>query len=61
MFIHSCTVCAKRQLIFPSQIAGVAGAPGGLLSFSFTCWCGAEQTALRGSSSRTDDRKLVAA
>lgn len=53
MFTHSCTACEKRQLIFPSQIVGVAGTPEGQLSFSFTCWCGAEQTHV--------DRPAVAA
>ena len=28
---------------------------------AFTCWCGAEQTALRGSSAGSTERKLVAA
>ncbi|WP_181407507.1 hypothetical protein [Nocardioides sambongensis] len=47
MFIHSCSSCEKRQLIFPSQIEGVAGSDS-TLSFSFTCWCGAPQTHLTG-------------
>ncbi|WP_162602456.1 hypothetical protein [Nocardioides daejeonensis] len=39
MFVHHCSSCDKSQLIFPSQVRGVAD-NGGL---AFTCWCGAEQ------------------
>jgi len=60
MFTHDCSACDRRQLIFPSMIEGVTRAEDGT-EVSFTCWCGAPQSALRGSSSRTDDRKLVAA
>lgn len=45
MFVHHCTSCAKRQLIFPSQVTAVAGADRGV-RMTFTCWCGAEQTAV---------------
>lgn len=40
MFVHHCTSCEKSQLIFPSQMKGVADDSSGLV---FTCWCGAEQ------------------
>ncbi len=44
MFVHTCTACAKRQLIFPSQFTGVSGQPGAVVA-TFTCWCGAEQSS----------------
>ncbi len=44
MFVHTCTACAKRQLIFPTQFTGVSGERGAVVA-TFTCWCGAEQSA----------------
>ena len=44
MFTHVCTACAKRQLIFPSQVTAVAESEQGPV-VTFTCWCGAEQSA----------------
>ena len=45
MFTHTCTACARTQLIFDSLVTGVAGTPDGVV-LTFECWCGAEQTAL---------------
>ena len=45
MFTHQCTACEKRQLIFFSQVKRVAGTDAGPAA-TFTCWCGAEQTAV---------------
>ncbi|WP_182525467.1 hypothetical protein [Nocardioides dongkuii] len=50
MFTHTCTACAQRQLIFLSQVSAVADSPRGPLA-TFTCWCGAEQTALMSLTS----------
>lgn len=47
MFLHHCTACDQRQLIFPSQISGVAEV-GGRSGFAFTCWCGEPQVWLTG-------------
>ena len=44
MFVHECTACQKRQLIFPSLFLRVDGEPGRAV-VTFECWCGAEQTA----------------
>ncbi len=44
MFLHLCSACHRRQLIFPSQVTAVAAGAGGPVA-SFTCWCGAEQSA----------------
>ncbi len=44
MLTHVCTACAKRQLIFPSQVTAVADSGQGPV-VTFTCWCGAEQSA----------------
>ncbi|GAB2632007.1 hypothetical protein GCM10027270_20280 [Nocardioides ginkgobilobae] len=60
MFTHDCSACDRRQLIFPSMIEGVTRTEDGT-QVSFTCWCGAPQTSLRGSASRAGDRTLVAA
>ncbi|MBD8870903.1 hypothetical protein [Nocardioides donggukensis] len=45
MFVHQCTACQKRQLIFMSQVTGMATVDGGL-AVAFTCWCGSEQASL---------------
>ena len=54
MFVHHCTACAKRQLIFPSQIRTVSAGPDGFL-MGFICWCGA------GQVHEVADRAAVAA
>ncbi|GAB2871191.1 hypothetical protein [Nocardioides pacificus] len=43
MFVHVCTACQKRQLIFPSQFTGAFEGGQGGVEVTFTCWCGAEQ------------------
>lgn len=48
MFVNECTACHRRQLIFPSQVTATAPTAGGLL-VTYTCWCGAEQTARMSS------------
>ena len=58
MFDNECTVCGKRQLIFPSQIAAITNTDGGIV-VSYTCWCGADQAWVTGRA-RTS-RSLVAA
>ena len=60
MFDHKCTACAKRQLIFPSQITGLVNTEHGIV-LSFTCWCGTEQTMLTGKSSTTASKVVLAA
>lgn len=62
MFTHTCTVCEKRQLIFPSQITAVTGSDQGPVA-TFTCWCGAEQTAPYGvaPAAEKSDRKVALA
>ena len=49
MFVHHCTACEKDQLIFPSQFTGVAREAAGTVA-TFTCWCGADQTHVLGST-----------
>lgn len=46
MFVHECTACEKRQLIFASQVTGVVD---GGTAIAFTCWCGAEQVTRLGA------------
>lgn len=63
MFLNTCTECANRQLIFPSQITSMVNSKDGIV-VDFTCWCGAEQTLLTGSRARrtsTTPREPVAA
>ena len=60
MFDRHCSACDRTQLIFPSQIQGVANTDHGIL-VSYVCWCGSEQTWLTGSTGRTDQPALVAA
>ena len=59
MFDNECTACGKRQLIFPSQITGIANTDAGIV-VGYTCWCGADQTWVTGKV-RADRRPLVAA
>ena len=47
MFDHYCTACAKRQLIFPSQVTSMTNTGHGIV-VAFTCWCGADQTMVTG-------------
>ena len=56
MFVHECSACRRRQLIFPSQFSGVAATEGGV-DVTFTCWCGSEESALMTSML---DEELVA-
>ena len=51
MFLHTCTACSKRSLIFPSQLTELTNTDHGIV-VAFTCWCGATQTLLTGSRSR---------
>jgi hypothetical protein len=60
MFDNNCQVCAKRVLIFPSQVTSMANTDKGIL-VSFTCWCGAEQTRVTGKRSRRSRPQPVAA
>lgn len=48
MFVHECSSCHRRQLIFPSQFSGVHAQEGGV-AVTFTCWCGAEESAVLSS------------
>ena len=47
MFTHHCTACDQTQLIFFSQVTGLAATDRGT-SVIFTCWCGSEQTWVAG-------------
>jgi hypothetical protein len=51
MFDNTCTSCDRRQLIFPSQVTGLANTADGIV-VSYTCWCGADQTWLTGTAAR---------
>jgi hypothetical protein len=60
MFDHKCTACEKRQLIFPSQVTGMANTDHGI-ALSFTCWCGAEQSVLTGKRAVSTSKVTLAA
>jgi hypothetical protein len=60
MFDHHCTACAKRQLIFPSQITGMVNTDRGIV-VAFTCWCGADQTMLTGAKAEPAATRAPAA
>jgi hypothetical protein len=47
VFDHHCSVCDRRQLIFPSQVTSLVNTDHGII-VAFTCWCGADQTLLTG-------------
>ena len=44
MFVIACSSCARRQLIFPSQVVRVDGP-----EVVYRCWCGAEQVWTLGA------------
>lgn len=60
MFANNCQVCAKRVLVFPSQITSLANTDHGIV-VSFTCWCGTEQTRVTGAAARRPRPRPVAA
>ncbi len=60
MFDHTCTACEKRQLIFPSQVTGMANTDRGIV-VSFTCWCGAEQVIVTGKKDVSTSKVTLAA
>ncbi len=60
VFVHTCSACERRQLIFPSQFTAVAAGEQGPVA-TFTCWCGAEQTASVNWAPAAPAREPVAA
>ncbi|MCY7395535.1 MAG: hypothetical protein LH468_05155 [Nocardioides sp.] len=60
MFLHACTACERRQLIFPSQVTSLDNTDHGI-EVSFTCWCGVEQHLLTGRAAATPRRTPAAA
>ena len=60
MFDNVCTSCHRRQLIFPSQVTGIANTPDGIV-VAYTCWCGADQHWLTGKASRAPREVVPAA
>jgi hypothetical protein len=60
MFDNNCQVCAKRVLIFPSQVTSLANTDHGI-EVTFTCWCGTEQTRVTGNRARGRRPQPVAA
>ncbi len=59
MFVHTCSACERRQLVFPSQIKALANTDHGIV-VSFTCWCGADQSMLTGRKA-SEQRDLAVA
>ncbi|WP_408897730.1 hypothetical protein ACJ5H2_01155 [Nocardioides sp. R1-1] len=47
MFVHTCSACHRRELIFPSQVLAVDNTEHGIV-VRFACWCDAEQTLVTG-------------
>jgi hypothetical protein len=60
MFDHYCTTCAKRQLIFPSQVSSMTNTDRGIV-VAFTCWCGADQTMVTGRAATEASSVTLAA
>jgi hypothetical protein len=60
MFVHTCSTCERRQLVFPSQIKALDNTDHGIV-VSFTCWCGAEQQLLTGRKATEQREHVVAA
>ena len=47
MFDIVCSTCTRRQLIFPSQVLGVANDGHGI-HVTYRCWCGSAQVWTTG-------------
>ncbi len=47
MFVHSCTSCRQRKLVFPSQVTSLVNTESGIV-VGYSCWCGADQTWVTG-------------
>jgi hypothetical protein len=60
MFANNCQVCARRVLIFPSQVTSLANTDQGIV-LTFTCWCGTEDTLVTGKAARGDRDHAAAA
>lgn len=60
MFDNNCQVCAKRVLVFPSQVTSLTNTDDGIV-VTFTCWCGTEQTRVTGNRTRRPRLRAVAA
>ena len=60
MFDHVCTTCAKRQLIFPTQVTGLTNTDRGIV-VTFTCWCGADQSLVTGRRNASESSVTLAA
>ena len=60
MFANNCEVCAKRVLVFPSQVTSLTNTDHGVV-VTFTCWCGTEQTHVTGNRARSRRAAPVAA
>ena len=60
MFVHTCSACERRQLVFSSQITTLHNTDHGIV-VSFTCWCGADQAMLTGRKATEQPDHAVAA
>jgi len=62
MFVHTCSACERRQLVFSNQITALHNTDHGIV-MAFTCWCGAEQSLLTGrkAAESQHDHTAVAA
>jgi len=47
VFVHHCTACDRRQLIFASQLTSLVHTDDSIV-IGFECWCGAEQSVVKG-------------
>ena len=60
MFVHTCSACERRQLVFSSQITTLHNTDHGIV-VRFTCWCGADQVKLTGRKATEQRDHAVAA
>lgn len=60
MFAHTCTACAIRRLVFPSQVTSLVNTEHGIV-VTYTCWCDAPQQLVTGRAAARPARALVAA
>ena len=52
VFTNVCSSCRRNQLIFLSQVTGMAETEQGTV-VAYTCWCGADQAWLAGRRTAT--------
>ncbi len=60
MFVHTCTACATRQLVFSSQVTSLVNTASGIV-VGYACRCGSDQTWVTGKAVTERSQVAIAA